>query len=158
MDNGRPTAADRPGHGRVGGVDDPVSRSEYGDDPEDVREIQREAVGDLQHARQHAAVYHLDDGESERPREIRHDPNGASLSIGDLIEHYELVGEEEVVDLSDLWKRWNRGSGQESQAFIEAETRSLSVGDVVMFDGDAYRCDRIGWTPIELQEGSDTVP
>jgi hypothetical protein len=75
-----------------------------------------------------------------------------------LIEHYELVGEEEVVDLSDLWERWNRGSGQESQAFIEAETRSLSVGDVVVLDGDAYRCDRIGWTPIELREGSDTVP
>ncbi|EMA43567.1 MULTISPECIES: hypothetical protein [Halococcus] len=153
----RITAADRPGHGRVGGIDDPVARSEYGDDPEAVREAQRDAAGDLEDAHQHATVYQLADGESERPREIRHDPNGASLSIGDLIEHYELAGEEDVVDLSDLWERWNRGSGQESQAFVEAETRSLSVGDIVVLDGDAYRCDRIGWTAIELCEDGQTA-
>jgi hypothetical protein len=156
MDNDRPTAADRPGHGRVGGVDDPVARSEYGDDPEDVREIQRDAAGDREDARHHATVYQLDDGESERPREIRHDPSGASLSVGDLVEHYERAGEERVVDLSDLWERWNRGSGRESQAFVEAETRSLSVGDVVMLGGGAYRCERAGWTRIELREGDRT--
>lgn len=30
-----PDSADVPGHGRVGGVDDPVAREEYGDDPRD---------------------------------------------------------------------------------------------------------------------------
>ena len=156
MDSHRSDAADRPGHGRVGGVDDPVARSEYGDDPEAVREAQRDAAGNLEDARQHATVYQLDDSAAERPREIRHDPNGASRSVGDLVEHYERAGEERVVDLSDLWERWNRGSGRESQAFVEAETRSLSVGDVVMLDGDAYRCERAGWTPIELREGDRT--
>lgn len=157
MDSHRSDAADRPGHGRIGGVDDPVARSEYGDDREAVREAQRDAAGDFEDARQHATIYQLDDGESERPREIRHDPNGASLLVGDLIEHYELAGEEEeVVDLSDLWERWNRGSGRESRAFIEAETRSLSVDDVVVLNGDAYRCDRVGWTTIELREDDRT--
>ena len=143
MDNQRSDVADRPGYGRATGVDDPVARDEYGDDAAAVRDAARNTAGDFQDGRMLATVYQLADGESERPREIRHDPKGANLSIGDLIEHYELVGEEKVVDLSDLWERWNRGSGQESQAFIEAETRSLSVGDVVVLDGDAYRCDRI---------------
>ena len=155
MDNRRPTAADRPGHGRVGGVDDPVARAEYGDDREAVREAQRNAAGECADARKHASVYQLADA-GERPREIRHDPSAADLSIGDLIEHYEFVGEEEVVDLSDVWERWNRGSGRESQAFVEAETRSLSVGDVVVLDGDAFRCDRGGWTSIVLREGEST--
>lgn len=31
-----PDPADVPGHGRVGGVDDPVDREEYGDAPNDV--------------------------------------------------------------------------------------------------------------------------
>jgi len=156
MDSDGPTAADQPGHGRVGGVDDPVVRSEYGDDPEVVCEAQRDAAGDLEDARQHATVYQLDDSAAERPREIRHDPNEANLSAGDLVEHYERAGEERVVDLSDLWERWNRGSGRESRAFTEAETRSLSVGDVVVLDGDAHQCERAGWTPIELREGDRT--
>ena len=150
MDSHRSDAADRSGHGRVGGVADPVARSEA------VREAQRDAAGDLEDARQHATVYQLDDSAAERPREIRHDPTGSTLSVGDLVEHYELTGEEEVVDLSDLWERWNRGSGRESQVFVEAETRSLSVGDVVVLDEDAYRCERAGWTPIELREGERT--
>lgn len=155
MDNGRPTAVDRPGYDRVGGIDDPVARVEYGDDREAVREIQRDAAGEYADARQHASVYQLADA-GDRPREIRHDPSASDLSIGDLIEHYELVGEEEVVDLSDVWERWNRGSGRESQAFVEAETRSLSAGDVVVLGGDAFRCDRVGWTSIALQEGEST--
>lgn len=155
MDNRRPTAVDRPGHGRVGGVDDPVARADYGDDREAIREAQRDAAGGCADARQHASVYQLDDA-SERPRMIRHDPSAANLSIDDLIEHYDLAGEEEVVDLSDLWERWNRGSGRESQAFVEAETRSLSVGDVVVLDGDTFRCDRDGWTSVTLQEGEST--
>jgi hypothetical protein len=150
MDSRHPTAADRPGHGRVGGVDDPVARADYGDDREAVREAQRDAAGECTDARQHASVYLLDDA-GERPREIRHDPSAA-----DLIEHYDLAGEEEVVDLSDVWERWNRGSGRESQAFVEAETRSLSVGDVVVLDGDAFRCDRIGWTSVAIREGEST--
>ena len=156
MDNRHPTAVDRPGHGRVGGVDDPVARADYGDDREAIREAQRDAAGG-EDTRQHATVYQLADG-GERPREIRHDPSTSDLSIGDLIEHYDLAGEEEeVVDLSDLWERWNRGSGRESQAFIEAETRSLSIGDVVVLDGDTFRCDRrVGWTSIGLREGEST--
>lgn len=155
MDSRHPTAVDRPGHGRVGGVDDPVARADYGDDREAVREVQRDAAGECADACQHASVYQLDD-DGERPREIRHDPSTADLSIGDLIEHYELAGEEEVVDLSDVWERWNRGSGKESQAFVEAETRSLSVGDVVVLDGDAFRCDGVGWTSITLRVGEST--
>lgn len=155
MDNGRPTAVDRPGYDRVGGIDDPVARVEYGDDREAVREIQRDAAGECADARVLASIYQLADA-GDRPREIRHDPSASDLSIGDLIEHYELVGEEEVVDLSDVWERWNRGSGRESQAFVEAETRSLSAGDVVVLDGDAFQCNRVGWTSIALQEGEST--
>ena len=109
MDNRHPTAVDRPGHGRVGGVDDPVARADYGDDREAIREAQRDAAGG-EDTRQHATVYQLADG-GERPREIRHDPSASDLSIG----------------------------------------------DVVVLDGDTFRCDRrVGWTSIGLREGEST--
>lgn len=157
MDSQRSDVADRPGYGRVGGVDNPVARAEYGDDAAAVRDAARNAAGDIEDVAQHARIYELSDSDADRPRELRGDPEGTTLSVVDLVEHYEFQGAEDVVDLADLWERWNRGIGQESETFIEAETRSLSVGDVVVLDGDAYRCDRIGWTPIELREGSDTV-
>lgn len=127
------------------------------DDPEGrLEEIERDATGDAEDVTQHATVYQLQDGTAERPRDLRHDPEGTTLSVGDLVEYYRIAGEEDVVDLVDLWERWNRGSGRESRAFIEAETRSLSVGDVVVLDGDAYRCERIGWTEIKLREADCT--
>ncbi len=149
-----PNTADSPGHGRIGGIDDPVPAAEYGDDAEAVREAERNAAGALEDVTQHAKVYQLSDTDDEdaRPRELRADPHRTPLTMSDLIEHYEFRGEEDVIDLVDLWKRWNRGSGRESQAFLEAGTRSLSVGDIVVLDGQAYRCERIGWTAIELRE------
>ena len=41
-DHDRREASDVPGFGRVGGVDDPVPRDEYGDDPDTVREPARD--------------------------------------------------------------------------------------------------------------------
>ena len=145
--------ADVPGYGRIGDIDDPVPDAEYGDDAETVRAIERSAASGVEErtVTQHAKVYQLAD-EAGRPRELRADPGGTSLSVSDLIEHYEFRGEEDVVDLADLWERWNHGSGRESQAFLEAETRILSIGDIVVLDGEVYRCDRAEWTPIELRE------
>lgn len=152
MDRHRFDVADRPGYGRIGGVDNPVTRAEYGDDTEAVREIQHNATGDLEDSAHHAKIYQLSNADGGRPRELRVDADGTTPTVSDLIEHYDLCGEEDVDDLADLWERWNRGSGRESQAFAEARTRSLSVGDVVVLSGEAYRCDPIGWTAIELQE------
>lgn len=44
----------------------------------------------------------------------------------------------------DVWHRWNADLSP-SEEFINAETRSLAVGDVVRFDGDAYICASFGW-------------
>lgn len=40
-----PDTNDVPGHGRPGGIDDPVSDAEYGDSREDVRQIAIDAAG-----------------------------------------------------------------------------------------------------------------
>ena len=143
---------DVPGHGRIGRVDDPVPPSSYGDDEEEIQDIQRDALGDVEEAHRHVRLYYLGEGAPDRARELRADSGGTTLSVSDLIEHFRFVGEDDVLDLSDLWGRWNRGSGRESRAFVEAQERSLSVGDVAILDGDAYRRTQEGWTSIELRE------
>ena len=143
---------DVPGHGRVGHVDDPVPPSEYGDDEEEIQDIQRDALGDVEEARRPARIYYLGEGAPDRVRELRDDATDTTLSVSDLIEHFRFVGEDNVLNLSDLWGRWNRDGSRESRAFVEAQERSLSVGDVAIIDGDAYRCMRDGWTSIELRE------
>ena len=52
--------------------------------------------------------------------------------------------------LGGIWERWNRGSGVESEAFIEAETRSLEVGEIVVFDGAAHICTPLSWQEIGI--------
>jgi hypothetical protein len=37
-----------------------------------------------------------------------------------------------------------------SQWYYESAKRSLSVGDVVVINGAAYKCEPIGWTPFDL--------
>jgi hypothetical protein len=64
------------------------------------------------------------------------------------VTHYRKAGEDRAEDLGDVWRRWNAGSGGESDAFRAAEERSLSDGDIVVLDGDAHLCERIGWTRL----------
>ena len=143
---------DVPGHGRVGHVDDPVPPSEYGADEEEIQDIQRDALGDVEEARRHARIYHLGDGAPERVRELTASPEETTLSVSDLLEHFRLAAEDDVLDLRDLWQRWHRDGEGESQPLAEAQERSLSVGDVVVLDGDVYRRTREEWTSIELRE------
>jgi hypothetical protein len=49
-DRERREASDVPGYGRVGGIDDPVPRDEYGDDRDTVRENDAEAPDETTHA------------------------------------------------------------------------------------------------------------
>lgn len=87
--------------------------------------------------------------------------------------------ESDVSDaLTGIWARWNRGSGAECSTLTttfckdcdetfqnprqeEAHSdlyddheidghRSLSVGDIVAIDGNAYLCERIGWNKINI--------
>lgn len=58
------------------------------------------------------------------------------------------------IALGLVWHRWNRGSGRESQTFIDAETRSLEVGDVLALNGDLYLVAPIGWRKVELGTGA----
>lgn len=68
---------------------------------------------------------------------------------------YEEVGEVEVdADrLEDVWRQWNRGSGQESRYFLNKEMRGLSVGDVVEVDGEYYMAASFGWNDVEIDGG-----
>ncbi|HET7325471.1 MAG TPA: hypothetical protein VFJ06_14180 [Halococcus sp.] len=100
-----------------------------------------------------AVLYYLPFG-TDRTRDLRHriGRESAVPTLAEFVACYERVGEDHADDLRDLWQRWNRGSGNESQAFTDAECRSLSVADVVVFDESAYLCAPIGWRPLELRE------
>ena len=57
--------------------------------------------------------------------------------------------------LSVIWCEWNRGSGKESQRFLNTQTRNLMVGDVVSIqEGGAggpskhYVCEAVGWDEL----------
>jgi len=86
---------------------------------------------------------------------------GAELDLKDLVENYRHVGTESFSvktpeeAASTVWPKWNRGSGQESEAFHQAQTRSLNVGDVLEVSGPGGDVSRfmvasIGFEPVEL--------
>lgn len=83
--------------------------------------------------------------------------DGEHPSTDQILDLYECVGVESFQHkdtkaiLGGVWERWNRGSGVESRSFIEAETRSLSVGDVVTVGESLYLC-----TPFDFEEVSTT--
>lgn len=52
--------------------------------------------------------------------------------------------------LSTLWHGWNMGSGRERQSFIQAQTRSLEVGDIVELEGTLYMVAPLGWVEVDL--------
>lgn len=152
----RQEVSDVPGYGRVGGIDDPVARAEYGDDAEAVRSIRADAANERQSASESdVAVYHLLFG-SEQARDLRdriqHD--GDIPTLAEFGAHYEHVGDDRADDLNDVWEQWNCGSRNELGAFIGAKCRSLSVGDIVIFGGDGYPCHPVGWQPISLVESA----
>jgi len=57
--------------------------------------------------------------------------------------------------LEQIWCEWNRGSGKESQRFLNTQTRNLSVGDVVSIQEGGpggpskhYVCEGVGWDEL----------
>lgn len=69
-------------------------------------------------------------------------------TTGEFLAFYDYVGEDDLENIEDAFRQWNAGSGQESNAFRRAETRSLSVGDVVRHEGVAYVCRPIGFQAL----------
>jgi len=54
-------------------------------------------------------------------------------------------------DPGELWREWNRGSGYESDRFLDAEVRSMSVGDVVEIGDVYYQVKSIGFDEIDVE-------
>jgi len=61
--------------------------------------------------------------------------------------------------LEQTWCEWNRGSGKESQRFLNAQVRSMMVTDTVSIqeggaDGSTkhYRCEMSGWNEIDEKD------
>ena len=107
-----------------------------------------------------AQIYYTEYGNTEA-RDLRHDVsyNDKEPSQEEFESMYEHVGSQEVNSdnhneiLNAIWQAWNRGSGGESEAFINAETRSLSVADVVVIEDTAYLCVSFGWEEIDVEAG-----
>lgn len=101
-----------------------------------------------------------EDGNPEPEREMGHriaidDHTPTPEEVDDLWVK-QTEGELEDVDDDDealrrVWAAYNRGSGSAHlHEMDEKEMRSLSVNDIVILDGTAYRCARVGWEEIEV--------
>jgi len=107
------------------------------------------------------------EGRGKRADDIRYGvrfEGQESVSSEALEDLYTEVGTETVsleTDTKDgdsglwalecLWHRWNAGSGRESRAFIDAETRSLEIADVAIVDDQHYLALPIGWIAFDPQ-------
>lgn len=91
---------------------------------------------------------HRTDDTARLAADIRHEigftDDRETVTPEEFREAYTYAGSDTAASLQAVWERWNAGDAP-SRAFIEAETRSLCVGDVVRFDGDAYICASVGW-------------
>jgi hypothetical protein len=104
----------------------------------------------------HYLQWHRTDPEPNRRatdlfHEFHYDPP-EQLAERDFEDLYAEVADVETADLNQLWREWNRGSGYESDAFLEREVRSLSVGDIVEQDEGYQAVAPIGWQSIEVVE------
>lgn len=54
-------------------------------------------------------------------------------------------------NLELVFAEWNRGSGMESEMFINSKKRSLSVNDIVCLDGTYYQCKPVGWEEVSTE-------
>lgn len=89
----------------------------------------------------------------ERARDIRCGfVDADDLTVEDFDELYEYAGFDTGATLDTVFGRWNRGSGAESEAFIDAETRSLSVGDIVVDTDGMHLVAPIGFERLEHLE------
>lgn len=75
-------------------------------------------------------------GEDGLAHELFHkynvDEGRTRYSEDEFSDLYREVNDDlDVQDPEEAWRQWNAGSGRESEAFYEAEERSMSVGDVV---------------------------
>lgn len=54
--------------------------------------------------------------------------------------------------LNAAFETFNVGSDELAAQYRARNLRSLSVGDVVMVDGDAYACESVGWAPASKDD------
>jgi len=93
------------------------------------------------------------EGRHKAERDLRHRVNfeDDKPTFAEFVRYYDFVGEDTAASVDDVWHKWNHGSGRESEAFREANTRSMEVGDVVRETdtGRAFVCKSIGWERVE---------
>jgi len=71
-------------------------------------------------------------------------------------ENFELVAKVEGESLGDAFQLTNHidhgwHDNKEVTLLADSERRSTSVGDVVVLDGNAHRCERAGWSDVEQE-------
>ena len=57
--------------------------------------------------------------------------------------------------LEVIFAMWNGRSGGESQDFVRARVRSLSVGDFVKVDDQIFQCLSFGWNEVSQERVDD---
>lgn len=98
------------------------------------------------HARDRSESFAMRD--AYEPLDVENRYHHDHPTTGEFIAFYSYVGEDDLTQIEDAFRQWNAGSGQESYAFRQAETRSLSVGDVVRYEGIAYVCRPMGFQAL----------
>lgn len=116
-----------------------------------------------------ATIYYLtwhhtgptEHGESTERFHEYHQETPARLSQDEFDDLYEEVGAydlsaeaQDVMEAAeDVWRAYNRGSGDEAPEFLEKEIRSMSVGDIVEIDGAYFMAAAVGFNRVEINGG-----
>lgn len=110
------------------------------------RESRDEETGELGPASKLFHKYNVESvlDEDEKPPE--------QFSQDRFNELYREVAEVEPEQPETVWRMWNRGSGYESEQFLNEEERSMSVGDVVEINGTYHLAAPVGFKEIEVIE------
>lgn len=107
-------------------------------------------------------IYYLNWDKEKQERgpasELFHDLHGFDddapvVDSEDFEDLYREVAsvEGDYSDPEELWREWNRGSGYESQSFLDQEERSMSVGDVVRLDDEYFQVRSIGFEQLDIE-------
>lgn len=62
-----------------------------------------------------------------------------------VFEYEDDAGYTPAATLARAFDEFNIGDGELAKRYRARRLRSLSVGDVVMIDGQAYSCESVGW-------------
>ena len=95
-----------------------------------------------------ASVYYMDYRNNGDDGPSREEMYSFTPTVQDLVKNYTFISDIEAQSLTNIFQSWNNAPVRE-QAHPEA-WRSMQVGDIIVFDGDAYIIRPSGYDKLDI--------